>query len=107
MTDNTIELFLGAPNRGHFLVTWKWLVSTAAKKQVNWDLTKVNWEYLCQRLDEMSLTKVRYIEILDDPFQIWLSIKDLLTQCMIDVVDTKVITVTGSLIGMNVSVPFQ
>ena len=42
MTDNTIELFAGAPNRGHFPVTWEWLVLNSATKQVKWDLTTVN-----------------------------------------------------------------
>ena len=92
MTDNTIELFTGAPNRGHFPVTWEWLVPNSAKKQVKWDLTTINWEHWCQTLDEMSLTTLQDISILDDPFQIWHSIKDLLKQCMIDVIDTKVIT---------------
>ena len=92
MTDNTIELFTGAPNRGHFPITWESLVSNSAKKQVEWDLNTINWEYCCQTLDEMSLTMLGDIEILDDPFEIWLSIKDLLKQCMIDFIDTKVIT---------------
>ena len=92
MTDNTIELFTGAPNRGHFPVTWEWLVPNSAKKQVKWDLTTINGENWCQKLDEMSLTTLQDISILDDPFQIWHSIKDLLKQCMIDVIDTKVIT---------------
>ena len=34
MTDNTIELFTGAPNPGHFPGIWEWLVSNSAKKQV-------------------------------------------------------------------------
>ena len=92
MTDNTIEHFTGAPNRGHFPVTWEWLVPNSAKKQVKWDLTTINWEYWCQKLDEMSLTTLQDISILDDTFQIWHSIEDLLKQCMIDVIDTKVIT---------------
>ena len=92
MADNPIELFTGAPNWGHFPVTWEWLVSKSAKKQVKWDHNTISWEYWCQKLDEMSLTRLRDIEILDDPFQIWLSIKDLLKQCMIDVFDTQVIS---------------
>ena len=87
IADNTIKLFTGAPNRGHFSVTWEWLVSNSAKKQVKWDLNIINWEDWCQTLDETSLTKLRDIEILDDPFQIWLFIKDLLKQSMIDVID--------------------
>ena len=90
MADNTIELFTGAPNWGHFPVTWEWLVSNSAKKQVKWDT--INWENWCQTLDEMSLTMLRDSEISDDAFQTWLSNKDLLKQCMIDVIDTKVIT---------------
>ena len=92
MADNTIVLFTGAPNRGHFPVTWERLVSNSAEKQVKWDLTTINWQYRWQTLDEMSLTKIRDIENLDDPFQVWHSSKDLLKQCMIDVIETKVIT---------------
>ena len=80
MTDNTIELFTGAPNRGHFPVRWERVVSNSAKKQVKWDLTTIDWEYWCQTLDEMSLTTLQVISILDDPFQVWHFIKDLLKQ---------------------------
>ena len=92
MTGNTMELFTGALNWGHFPVRWEWLVCNSAKKQIKWDLTTFNWEYWCQTLDEMSLTTLQDILNLDDPFQIWHSIKDLLKQCMIDVIDTKDIT---------------
>ena len=69
MADNSIELFTGAPNQGHFPVTWEWLVSNSAKKRVKWDHNTISWENWCQTLDEMSLTMLRDIEILDDSFK--------------------------------------
>ena len=68
MADNSIELFTGAPNRGHFPVTWEWLVSNSAKKQSKWDHNTISWEYWCQTLDEMSLDNVRRHRNLGWPF---------------------------------------
>ena len=92
-TDDSIELFTGAPIRGH-LPIWTTINQTKHKhKQViidNWSAT--SWCQYQATLEKLSVNVIPRAQSLQDPSELWILIRDILLQTKQQIVPQKKIT---------------
>ena len=90
--DEEVELFTGAPARGHIPVWSRIHISNGNTNQqgrIIFDWKNVSWgdfEYL---MDELTYAKLPFLANVDDPNQLWLVAKDILLAAKDMAVPTK------------------
>lgn len=91
-TDPEIELFSGAPIRGHIPVWYEF--SICKSKQGNtetYDWSKANWQLYHDRLEHLSKSLFPTAATIDDPYMLDQMIHQLLTQCKRESIPIKII----------------
>ena len=92
-SDSDIELFTGAPNRGH-LPIWSTFdispISKSPRKIPNWVST--DWEYFANTLDELSLKIMPTLANVTDPHELWNLAKGLLHEAKAYCISYKTVT---------------
>ena len=82
-TDEEVELYSGAPNRGHFpLITELTTSGNCTNSPVieKLDIDKMKWDDWTQHIEQKILENSPVFSTGDDPYTIWNSLNEILTQ---------------------------